>query len=159
MTTPLRIEYNADPGMCQLRFGERSVTWLNDERADELQRLIDLDAVYGAELPAGVRWATVTDGPCPDGWQRQWSIVGATGPTWTDTDVPDRWSARECRPIPAPATVKVRWQDSIGRHLPDGQKIIGADETTISPRIKYGTPKSASYRLVFDGLVEVLALS
>lgn len=158
MTTPLRIEYNAyEDGRFphRLTHGDARIAYLTDVQAGELQRLIDLDAVYGAELPDGVRWATVLEpkAACPAEWQR-----AELSNTWLPSGRNPNRLPVLCRPIPAPATVKVRWQDSIGRHLPDGQKIIGADETTISPRIKYGTPKNASYRLVSD-LVEVLAPS
>lgn len=54
--------------------------------------------------------------------------------------------------------VQVPWQQSIGRTLPDGLKIIGADDTTIRPRVKVGSVTNATYRFVeADGMVTVLA--
>jgi hypothetical protein len=58
---------------------------------------------------------------------------------------------------PQPRTERVPWQQSIGRILPGGKRIIGADETTVRARIKLGTPLNAAYRFVAaDGTVEVL---
>lgn len=57
-----------------------------------------------------------------------------------------------------PKTERVPWQQSIGRILPNGKEIIGADATTIRPRTKAGTPAKHTYAFVgADGTVEVLA--
>lgn len=95
MNTKFTIERDA------YRHDDATVTTLTTAQADEMQRLIDLDARYGEDLPAGVRWATVLDpgADCPDGWERK-RVDGG----WVTDGVPAADVARECRRIPAPAT-------------------------------------------------------
>ncbi len=143
------IERDADPGSKyphRLYFDGDRFDWLTDEQADAFPQATPAD-----DLPPGITMRPVLDAgvPVPDGWRTCFA------PELRDARI---WPAPVER-IPAPATERVPWQQCIGRTLPDGKKIIGADETTISPRIKFGTVKNATYRLVTDGMVEVLVQS
>lgn len=89
-------------------------------------------AVSADPLPEGVHrleddttWLRV-DGwfqGVPDGWT--WANLVAWERDDEDGELPEPIMV-EVRPVPDPDTEDVRWQDAIGRRLPDGREITGA---------------------------------
>jgi len=97
----------------------------------------------------------------PEGWQRRLRDVAA----WRDDHQrADLTAWYEVRPVPPePETERVRWQDAIGRTLPDGCEITGALPGTETPGTLF-VNDGAGYAIVgatsdSDGCVSVLPLS
>jgi len=85
-------------------------------------------AVSADPLPEGVcplpDGRLVCDGlNLPDGWQHRPHI---NEPFIDGSLLNSPWHIYEVRPVPVPGTEDVRWQDAIGRRLPDGREITGA---------------------------------
>lgn len=113
------IEKDAEPGSSwpdRLQIYD-DLVWLTRDQTDALAAL-----VRDNDLPPGIRWATVIEPGTkpPEGWERQ-----GIGNGWTGQANHTPY-AIEARRKAAPATVKVPWQQAIGRKLPDGREITGA---------------------------------
>lgn len=121
------IQRDADPGddvPDLLRLPSGNVRWLTRADTEALEPLLpDPSLPEGVHrAPDGRMWLA-PEADLPEGWEWMSSVSLA----WSRRHLgAGHRFAVQVRPIPAPKTERVPWQQSIGRTLSDGREIEGA---------------------------------